>query len=250
MVLQSLKLTSTKIKILSEEPCIYYKTILLYELYMTNLLTGRCAMQNRVGLALPSIPRQIHVPLSSAQRAVADWAMVDDYEAVLDMDCGNGALLAHFLKRFHLRACGIINQAGYQNTDALALIGQDAEILRASKLDIPWRSESFDAVFITTPLHRHPDTATYIKEIHRVLKPWGRVLAAVPCIPLLMRLGINAAKSLDSVFFDAPRVLMELLEENGFSDVSMRCSRFQFATVIGQKEVHHVSGAVNSAKVS
>jgi hypothetical protein len=43
---------------------------------------------------------------------------------------------------------------------------------------------------------------------------------------------------------------MELLEENGFSDVSMRCSRFQFATVIGQKEVHHVSGAVNSAKVS
>ena len=47
--------------------------------------------------------------LHGARRAMAQWAVVDDYDQILDLDCGDGKLLDYMSKRYSLRACGITN---------------------------------------------------------------------------------------------------------------------------------------------
>jgi SAM-dependent methyltransferase len=51
------------------------------------------------------------------------------------------------------------------------------DLRQGSALQIPWPDESFDVVFSHGVLHHIPDIHTAQSEIHRVLKPGGRLIA-------------------------------------------------------------------------
>ena len=49
--------------------------------------------------------------LSGADKAVAEWATIEEHERVLDLHCAQGALLANLTDKLRLRACGICDTA-------------------------------------------------------------------------------------------------------------------------------------------
>ena len=87
-----------------------------------------------------------------------------------------------------------------------------ADILYARSADIPFRSDSFDEVFVT----RHTATNCQddaLHEIFRVLRPGGQVIVATRGMRVLFT---------DSEYEMDKRTVMRALQSAGFSDVSWR----------------------------
>lgn len=169
--------------------------------------------------------------LDRAQRALIDWAKVDDHDAILDIDCQEGGLLSHYMGHYRLRACGIAS-TNHDIEIARQSLDQGAELLLASPSDLPWRARSFHAVFISRPLRKGSQTVRILSEALRVLKPGMQLLIAMEGHHLLARLGIRQQIGADTMFFENPFELMEVLTQQGFEDVSMRMSRLGVATII------------------
>lgn len=193
-------------------------------------------MQNRLSIPLNLSLRadQDKVQLSLAQKALVEWAKVDDHSAILDMDCEDGKLLNYYSKRFHLRSCGIAVDSE-RLASALALCGYNAEILRGVKTDIPWKASTFHAVFLSA-FHQNCRAAKQVlTEAFRVMKPGAQLLILAPGFHLFSRFSVKQAEGISD---DAsqPQALMKLLENVGFDDISMRVSNVRYATIVAYKQ--------------
>jgi len=100
---------------------------------------------------------------------------------VLDVGVGPGILAAEIAAEVGAtgRVCGIdvsdsmLTIAGARATRPHAAT---LELTRGGAEDVPYDDRSFDAVVTTQVLEYVPDTPRALAEIHRVLKPGGRVL--------------------------------------------------------------------------
>jgi len=117
-----------------------------------------------------------------AQRAsVVEALALQPGESVLDMGVGPGFLAAEMAALVGAggRVCGIdisddmlaIAATRDPGTDAAAI-----ELTRGGAEEIPYADGSFDAVVTTQVLEYVPDVPGALAEIHRVLRPGGRVL--------------------------------------------------------------------------
>jgi SAM-dependent methyltransferase len=114
--------------------------------------------------------KEWHIPIA------ADFARAGGLR-VLEIGCGLGTDGAQFAKAG-------ADYTGVDLTDAsielarkrFELFGLKGEfrVADAEKLDFP--DESFDLVYSHGVLHHTPDTATAVREVHRVLKPGGRAI--------------------------------------------------------------------------
>lgn len=194
-------------------------------------------MQNRYAIPLRYNVRENRASyhLTAAQHAAVDWAKVDDYHAVLDLDCADGMLLRYYMERFQVRACGIS-----KNLDTIMSKQPDllmkAEILKAQQHDIPWRQNSFDVVFLTQLMYRNCRCDQLLNEAYRVLKPGAQFVMVVPGSPLLNRFAHLIKANKTSQYWDNPFHLMDQLNQHGFIDVSMRSSRMRYTTIIAHKQ--------------
>ena len=173
------------------------------------------------------------VQLHGAQKALAQWAIVDDYNAVLDMSCGSGRLLRSLSRRYSLRACGIAEDEA--SARAMQAYLPNAEILCARRADLPWRDGSFDAVFCQINKTEKSADPAFLREAMRVLKPNGQLLIAVRGLPEAVcafreALGEQAQRSRVK-----PRDLMRAMEEAGFDDVSYRFAQPLVGVAMGWK---------------
>lgn len=170
------------------------------------------------------------VSLNRAERAVANWAMVDDHQAVLDANCERNHLLRHYLERYRLRACGLCldTYQAQQMRHALS----SAEIMYSTGNEIPWRDESFDRVLMAHALPNYVNMTTFLQEIRRVLKPGGCLVMALPALP--WRRAVAAFFAGAQAGRTALQPLMSQLEEQGFSDVSCRRTRIDQLCVVAR----------------
>lgn len=170
--------------------------------------------------------------LSSAQKAMLDWARIDEHAAVLDMDCSDGRLLNHCLATYsNIRACGILP---YNTPCTLMeeLSKRGAEVFRGEKHDIPWRDESFDTIFINALPNNIEDAHFVLSDILRVMKPGAQLLIMQPGFYLLPP---NRQTSNNFNDLDHPSRIMSLLHSMGFSDVSARVTRLRFAVILAHR---------------
>ena len=137
------------------------------------------------------------VSLNRAEKSVVEWAMVDDYQAVLDLSCSRDNLLAHYLSHYQLRACGLC----FDIVTAREIRGglDHAEIMSAMGADIPWQEESFDRVVMTSFVPSYVSMDELFSEVFRVLKPGGRFVAA-------LRRADRAIAQKTAYMFNIPRV--------------------------------------------
>ena len=157
--------------------------------------------------------------LNAPMRACAAWATIEEHDKILDMACGDGALLNYLNDRYRLTLCGMC-ESPEQARAVREMLG-DADVMYAQMEDIPWREEAFDVLLLPTSVRG--DTRRVLDEAFRVLKRGGQLVVAASMFHFKMDGEMSR------------REMMRLMQEAGFGDVSFRISGL-YGTIIGWKK--------------
>jgi len=98
-------------------------------------------------------------------------------KSILDVGCGTGAFLAHFAAQTDVLLAGVDISPGMAACAAKRL-GARADVRVGDSESLPWRGETFDAVVCIASFHHYPNPTQVLREMHRVLRPTGRVYLA------------------------------------------------------------------------
>lgn len=135
---------------------------------------------------------------------------------VLEVSFGTGWLLTRYAGRFD--AYGLDRNArmvAVARTN-LARVGCPARLVQGDVADLPYADQTFDTVVSTMAFTGYPDAARALAEIHRVLKPDGRLVIVDVAHP---RNGNRAGTALVRFWQwtgDVIRDLPDLLDHAGF----------------------------------
>lgn len=99
-----------------------------------------------------------------------DLVVLDDATRLLDLGCGNGA----YLRR--LREAGV-PAVGCDLSFGILPVGEHAELVNADAMVLPFRGDSFDVVLAPHMLYHVPDLSKAVREIRRVLRRGGTLVA-------------------------------------------------------------------------
>ncbi len=114
--------------------------------------------------------------------------------AVLDIGCGPGHSLEMLAREFDLRPAGVD-----PSHSMLAKAGQQApmaELMQGSASALPCTDGSFDGVLCECVLSLSEDMETSLREMHRVLKPEGKlILTDIYCKQLSIQARLPELKS-------------------------------------------------------
>jgi SAM-dependent methyltransferase len=108
--------------------------------------------------------------------------LVHDYEgsagkAVLDYGCGNGYVLAQYARNGATVSGVDVTEAAIELAKArFALLGREGTFVQNDGETIPFEDGVFDVACSMGVLHHIPDPAPVVAELHRVLKPGGRLI--------------------------------------------------------------------------
>jgi SAM-dependent methyltransferase len=152
-------------------------------------------------------------------------------ERVLDIGCGEG-WFASELNRAGVSVVALDVAAEPLRRARARVPGLDARLIDA---DEPWPlpDASFDAVWAGETLEHVADSAGWLSQARRVLRPGGRLLLSTPNHPRLTMLVLAlSARAFEAHFdpladhlrFYTRASLTRLLGELGFADVSVRAA--------------------------
>lgn len=165
--------------------------------------------------------RSGRLSLSRQQRAIAQWALVDDQQALLELNCENGQLLQYYAEQYRVRACGTCRSGTLLSE--IRNVNGNLELMFGQGNDIPWMNDTFHQVFLTQPLTISASQTDAYAEILRVLSPGGSFI------------GCLASPLLNPGFREGRRATMLSLAEAGFVDISCRYAFPDRAVVIARK---------------
>jgi ubiquinone/menaquinone biosynthesis C-methylase UbiE len=111
---------------------------------------------------------------------------------VLDVGSGPGILLATLAAGYPELELAGIDLAPEMIRRASERLGRRADIKLGEAESLPWEDASFDYIFCTDSFHHYPNPRKALSEFHRVLKPGGRMVLAVPTAPSPVRCMLNS----------------------------------------------------------
>ncbi|MBE5787661.1 MAG: class I SAM-dependent methyltransferase [Clostridiales bacterium] len=155
--------------------------------------------------------------MNARMRACACWSAIEEHDKILDMACGEGALLRHLSEGCRLTVCGMCESPEKARYAREVLDG--ADVVPGRMEDIPWRNDTFDVVMVPGDMRGEP--RRIFDEVFRVLKTGGQITLATA----LWQTEGNTNR----------RELMRLMQEAGFRDVSYRAAGFSGA-IVGWKK--------------
>jgi SAM-dependent methyltransferase len=99
-------------------------------------------------------------------------------KAVLDYGCGNGYVLGHYARNGAIVHGVDLTEAAVQLARArFGLLGLEGSFVQGDGTTIPHPDETFDIVCSMGVLHHVQDPSPIVRELHRVLKPGGLLIA-------------------------------------------------------------------------
>jgi trans-aconitate 2-methyltransferase len=123
-------------------------------------------------------------------------------ERILDIGSGTGRLTAELAAHVPEATVVGLDVSHAMLTEARRDGGQACvAYVRASAVSLPFASSTFDAAFSAATFHWVPDHAVLFEQIHRVLKPGGRLVAQCGGGPNLQRLLDRTHALMDSAAY-------------------------------------------------
>ncbi len=175
--------------------------------------------------------RAVATLMNSSHRSLTEWGLthvpIAQHSAILDVGCGGGGTIARLDQRAQdLRVTGVDYSAASvavaRRTNAAGIDAGRVVIRQASVSMLPFDAESFDAAIAVETHYYWPDFLAGLREMHRVLRPAGRVAI----IAEAYRGKRNGA--MDELFMRAVRARLLSLDEHrkalmeaGFTDVAL-----------------------------
>ncbi|MBO9602711.1 MAG: class I SAM-dependent methyltransferase [Novosphingobium sp.] len=137
-----------------------------------------------------------------------------DGEAILDAGCGTGAAMAGAIERADVHVTGLDPSAEMIAAARRRLSGwRWAELDQAPIEDMPFADESFDGILLLNVLYFSGPDGDMIANLHRVLKPGGRLVVYVTHRDTMERWPF--ARAGYHRLFDAPK-LFGVIRQGGF----------------------------------
>lgn len=168
---------------------------------------------------------------------VLDIAQLHEGQSVLDVACGTGVIANGAAERVGAAGSvtGLDNNPGMLGV-ASARAGRDVRWQEADAQTLPYPDRSFDRLICQLGLQYLPDRPAAVREMHRVLRPSGRVVVlvwrdlshspgfAALADALAAHVGPEAASVMRApfVFGDDPGPLTSLLDGADFADVAVQ----------------------------
>ncbi len=113
-----------------------------------------------------------------AHRMLLDTLNAAD-EHILDVGCGTAVFATRVLERFpQTRVCGLDLSPGMllQGQERLRCATGRMNLVQGDSERLPFASNTFDAVTCAHSFHHYPHQERVVAEMHRVLRPGGRLL--------------------------------------------------------------------------
>ncbi|MDD3214460.1 MAG: methyltransferase domain-containing protein [Eubacteriales bacterium] len=121
--------------------------------------------------------------LTALEKGLLRWSMAERGDKVLDVHVGNGLMLEYLNRNMECEICGMSDDMECVRLSRSRL--RNADIVYASREDIPWMQNTFDSVYLK--LVSSPVSKQTIGEVLRVLKPGGQMLVGIKSVPTPFR---------------------------------------------------------------
>jgi ubiquinone/menaquinone biosynthesis C-methylase UbiE len=172
-----------------------------------------------------------HSYLTNTLTFLKDYLNLSGDEIILDIACGTGELERLLLENFpYLRILGVdISEKMLDIARSKLADRPNLEFLKASAIALPFQDHSFDLVVTASALHYFERPVDSLKEMHRILKPNGKLIVMDWCrdywlckaLDLFLKISDPAHKTCYS-----QRELRELLSTSGFETGDEHKHRF------------------------
>ena len=146
--------------------------------------------------------------------------------SVLEVGCGAGGYALYLAKTVGCRLVGLdINAPGIQNANQLAVAeGLEHRVhfqLCDASQELPFDANHFDAIFSNDVLCHLPGRDKVLAEMHRVLKPAGRMLFSDALVVggMLTHHEVATRSSIGFYVFSPPGENERLMERAGFRNI-------------------------------
>lgn len=148
-----------------------------------------------------------------------------DDRMLLDVGCGTGQFAVTALSRFpNLTVFGLdlSEKMLDQGKERYRVLEDRLHVVRGDSEKLPFADDSFDVITCSHSFHHYPRQAAVVAEMHRVLKPEGKLLLIDGCRDkwwgwLIFDVGVTWAEG--EVHHCSRERLQRLYAEAGFGDV-------------------------------
>lgn len=150
-------------------------------------------------------------------------------QTVLEVACGSGGITCRMARETGARCVGIdINVPGIaaaaRRSQELGLATQVTFRVADAARQLPFRDESFDAIFCNDSINHLPGRLEVLRDWYRLLRPGGRLLYTDPIVVTgqLTNEEIRVRSSIGFFLFTPVACNERLLAESGFSLMEVR----------------------------
>ena len=171
--------------------------------------------------------------MNSGHSKLTDWGLehvtVEKHDTILDVGCGGGRTIGKLAaKATDGRVYGVdyseASVAASRRTNALAIRAGRVEVRLGAVSQLPFGDHMFDLVTAVETHFWWPDLSIAMREIHRVLKPGGRLIIIAEVYrganTIVSRLAEQAARLTGMTLLSAEEH-RQLFVEGGYSELQV-----------------------------
>lgn len=180
--------------------------------------------------------------LTSLDKAMLKWAVVDPEDRLLDANIGSGMMAEYLRRNMQCEVCGVSDNM--ESVRAARSRLQNCDIVYAAAGDIPWRENAFDSVLLKYNGEEDSVFLRVLSEVSRVLRPGGQLILGAMCYPA-------AIKAITTLLADAEMgeqqnfrktAMMEMVSACEFENITWQRTGFGTGVMIAWKRKPDVAG--------